>query len=244
MSRTSRRDHRSHLKENVLVLNKFWQPVGVSTVKKVVKKMFTTSCRIIDTYVDPELRAIEEAKPEDERQTLRGSYATLDLSQWLDRLPRAGEDVILAAKTDVICPEICTFESYMDMPKMIVRLNQHNLLERDHYRCQYCNVVVARRSNPDKIRKVNEFTRDHVTPVCMGGKSTWENLVTCCFKCNNKKAGRTPEQAHMALKKKPVEPRWTLNLIRNSQGKKKSWDDLLGHQKSTEEPELVAANKK
>ena len=44
-------------------------------------------------------------------------------------------------------------------------------------------------------------------PKSQGGKSTWENIVCCCVKCNVKKGGRTPEQAHMHLITKPVKPK-------------------------------------
>ena len=46
-------------------------------------------------------------------------------------------------------------------------------------------------------------------PRSQGGKTSWENVVCSCVPCNLRKGGRTPEQAGMALLKKPVRPRWT-----------------------------------
>jgi 5-methylcytosine-specific restriction endonuclease McrA len=43
--------------------------------------------------------------------------------------------------------------------------------------------------------------------VCQGGPNTWQNLVACCLACNQKKGGRTPEQAGMRLKAHPKGPR-------------------------------------
>jgi hypothetical protein len=40
-----------------------------------------------------------------------------------------------------------------------------------------------------------------------GGKTVWENIVTACYPCNNKKRGRTPEQAGMALLSRPIKPK-------------------------------------
>jgi hypothetical protein len=54
---------------------------------------------------------------------------------------------------------------------------------------------------------MSELTYDHVVPRAQGGKTTWTNIVSCCVKCNSKKAGRTPEQAKMKLLKKPVQPK-------------------------------------
>lgn len=64
-----------------------------------------------------------------------------------------------------------------------------SVLKRDGHKCQYkgCNA--------------RGVTLDHVVPKCQGGLSTWGNLVACCLDCNQKKGGRTPEQAGMELKR-------------------------------------------
>src|SRR5207237_977791 len=36
-----------------------------------------------------------------------------------------------------------------------------------------------------------------------GGRSTWENVVACCYRCNNSKGGRTPEEAGLKLARRP-----------------------------------------
>ena len=40
----------------------------------------------------------------------------------------------------------------------------------------------------------------------MGGRTTWENILTACAPCSMKKGGRTPDQARMALVVKPIRP--------------------------------------
>ncbi len=54
----------------------------------------------------------------------------------------------------------------------------------------------------------DELTIDHVVPRSRGGASSWENCVLACVSCNKRKADRTPEQARMHLRKKPVRPAW------------------------------------
>lgn len=76
-----------------------------------------------------------------------------------------------------------------------LRLSRHSVLARDNYTCQYCN---SRR----------DLTIDHVVPRWAGGPSTWDNLVTCCRKCNLKKADRTPQQANMKLRRRPKRPHY------------------------------------
>jgi 5-methylcytosine-specific restriction endonuclease McrA len=55
--------------------------------------------------------------------------------------------------------------------------------------------------------KSYEFlTRDHIVPECRGGKSTWDNLVTACSTCNNKKAYHDLSDTTLVLQKKPTAP--------------------------------------
>jgi 5-methylcytosine-specific restriction endonuclease McrA len=79
-------------------------------------------------------------------------------------------------------------------------LSQRNLFIRDNYICQYC----ARTRS--ELRTSEFLTRDHVIPECKGGKSTWDNLVTACSTCNNKKAANDLENINMTLLKKPTAP--------------------------------------
>jgi len=75
-------------------------------------------------------------------------------------------------------------------------LNNQTLFRRDAHLCMYC----AERF-PSQ-----ELSRDHVRPFSQGGKDTWSNVVTACRRCNNAKAWRTPEQAHMQLIAVPFTP--------------------------------------
>ena len=61
-------------------------------------------------------------------------------------------------------------------------LTQRNLFIRDEYTCQYCG------RTRQSLRSSEFLTRDHVAPRHVGGKDVWENVVTCCNTCNNKKA--------------------------------------------------------
>jgi 5-methylcytosine-specific restriction endonuclease McrA len=70
------------------------------------------------------------------------------------------------------------------------------LFIRDNFTCAYCGKTV----------KDSEATVDHVIPKSRGGKWCWENLVTCCSQCNQKKGGRTPEEAKMRLLFRPKRP--------------------------------------
>jgi 5-methylcytosine-specific restriction endonuclease McrA len=80
--------------------------------------------------------------------------------------------------------------------KRTVKFSRQNMYTRDQGRCQYCGVVVSH----------TKATYDHVVPRSKGGKTRWENIVIACHACNQKKASRTPEEAGMILRKKPIRP--------------------------------------
>ena len=75
-------------------------------------------------------------------------------------------------------------------------LNNPALFKRDSHVCLYCGETFG----------YHDLSRDHVTPVIQGGQDIWNNVVTACRRCNNHKAGRTPEQAAMELLAVPFIP--------------------------------------
>ena len=79
-----------------------------------------------------------------------------------------------------------------------VKFSRVNIYARDEYRCQYCGTKCS----------IDQLTYDHVTPRSRGGKTTWENIVSCCYACNAEKANRTPAEARMTLLSTPVRPSW------------------------------------
>jgi len=75
-------------------------------------------------------------------------------------------------------------------------LNNPALFNRDAHLCMYCGERFGNR----------DLSRDHVTPLSQGGGDLWSNVVTACKRCNNHKAGRTPEEAGMQLLAIPFVP--------------------------------------
>lgn len=94
-------------------------------------------------------------------------------------------------------PAVIRFLKRIFGRRRAVRFSRENVYARDHGRCQYCGHQVAR----------PESTYDHVVPRSQGGHTRWENVVICCTPCNQRKGGRTPEQAGMRLLSVPVKPK-------------------------------------
>ncbi len=90
-------------------------------------------------------------------------------------------------------PSVIRLLEYRRIPHQTRALSRKNILMRDRYTCQYCL-----RTLPSC-----DLTLDHVIPRARSGETTWENLVACCHPCNNRKGGRTPEEAGMRLTRQP-----------------------------------------
>jgi len=75
-------------------------------------------------------------------------------------------------------------------------LSNRTLFQRDGHLCLYCGGRYSGR----------HLSRDHVRPLSKGGEDTWTNVVTACVRCNNFKAGRSPEDAGMELLAVPFTP--------------------------------------
>lgn len=78
-----------------------------------------------------------------------------------------------------------------------VKFSRVNVFTRDGFSCQYCGAK----------KMMKDLNYDHVIPRNQGGQTVWENIVTSCYPCNDKKGGRTPEQAKMRLLKRPFKPK-------------------------------------
>jgi 5-methylcytosine-specific restriction endonuclease McrA len=89
-------------------------------------------------------------------------------------------------------PAVMIYSVYVSGPSQKMP-TKTNIRVRDKSLCGYCGVYLT-----DDI-----FSVDHIIPVSMYGRrkdaNTWENLVSCCKACNNRKGNRTPREAKMRL---------------------------------------------
>jgi 5-methylcytosine-specific restriction endonuclease McrA len=137
----------------------------------------------------------------------------IDSLEALKRVILGKAEVLVAYDRQVRSPSLS-----FNLPK-IIRLNRtvktvrkifhvtyskHNVHARDEYTCQYCTTRLNTR----------QATIDHILPKCRGGKNTWENTVTACHPCNNKKDDRTPWEAGMKLIRQPGKPT-VVNFIKH-----------------------------
>ncbi|MBL4883070.1 MAG: HNH endonuclease [Planctomycetaceae bacterium] len=125
-------------------------------------------------------------------------YQTYSWEDWSSIPAQSGDAVVQTVDQKILIPDIVVLQNYSKVPKQTVTFSRRNLFRRDGFRCQYCG------SKPQS----SDLTIDHIVPRSQQGGSSWVNCVLACIKCNARKGGRTPEQANMKLKRKPVRPKW------------------------------------
>lgn len=113
----------------------------------------------------------------DESKKVHSSSAAGELREW--RVPSVIRFI------DAVTPEI-----------KAVKFSRENIYARDKGACQYCGVKVT----------LSSFEYEHVIPRTKGGKTIWENIVVACTSCNQRKGGRTPQEAGMRLRSLPRKP--------------------------------------
>ena len=198
----------SPLDGSVLVLNRFYMAVHVVSVRRSLVLLYRDLAEVI--HVE------------------NGQYFNYDFESWLelsefisaDPENAANEtmDWIRSVNFSIQVPRVVRLNFYDKVPQLTLRFNRRNLFARDGNLCQYCG----------KVFPLSQLSFDHVDPRSRGGKTTWENVVCCCLKCNTRKGDRTPEQAGMKLIRKPVRPRQNpLLSVKMNNPKYASWKTLL-----------------
>ena len=126
----------------------------------------------------------------------RARRAVVLLYQSKAEMLEDGVGYIHTARSDFRVPSVIRLPYLVKRPFRTGRkLSRLEVFNRDNYSCQYCG------------KETRHLTLDHVIPRYRGGPHTWENLVSACVSCNRRKAGKTPEEAGMKLRRPPATPR-------------------------------------
>lgn len=163
----------------VLALNRAWMPVDIVTYKDAFRLMCKAHARALDTNMMSE----------------DGAYMTHDMASWIDLHESDYYKRVHTVSMGIHVPEIIVLTEYEQVPKRFVKFSKSNLLIRDDFKCAYCRCEVD----------ADTATVDHVYPQKLGGKTSWDNCVIACKKCNNLKDCELPE-GEFKPKVKPKEP--------------------------------------
>ncbi len=111
-------------------------------------------------------------------------------------------------------PSIIRLYRYVSIPYKRVNLSRYNIFKRDGNQCVYCG-------------SKERLTLDHVVPRSLGGRDSWDNLVTACQSCNAEKGNRTPEQAGMDMRHQPFRPSFVMFLSNFNGSVREDWKPYL-----------------
>lgn len=125
-------------------------------------------------------------------------YQLYDWEDWSRLVPNHDEPFVQAVRQRYRVPEVVTLTEFDRLPTAAVTFSRRNVFKRDRFTCQYCG------TQPGS----DELTIDHVVPRAQGGVSSWTNCVLACVACNKHKADRTPQQAQLRLRQRPIRPTW------------------------------------
>ena len=102
----------------------------------------------------------------------------------------------LKNKVQVLSKRVIRLINYIRIPfsrLMSTAPTRNLIMKRDGYICSYCGAK-------------EQLTIDHILPTSKGGQNTWENMTTCCLKCNSKKGDKLLKETNMILHNPPTIP--------------------------------------
>ncbi len=190
------------LDQPVLVLNRLWQAVNVIGARRAFGLMARGHAHVVHQQED--------------------DFRMFSMMDWIDFSadhPTAAELEMVHTPTRAIrLPRVILLTFFDKLPCKELKLTRTNVFERDKNSCQYCAKVLPR----------EQLNLDHVIPRDYGGKTTWENIVCSCIRCNSRKANRLPHEAGMRLVRKPSRPKWrpVISMVLGTQHRE-IWKDFL-----------------
>lgn len=133
------------------------------------------------------------------------SYLPLSIWSWQEAVKASFQDRVSIIATynrevrspsmRLPLPSVIALKDYVPMNRTPA-FTRFNVFLRDHFQCQYCSVTLP----------AQDLTFDHVIPRAKGGRTSWENIVTACQKCNLRKGAKLLKQAGLHLRAEPIRP--------------------------------------
>lgn len=130
----------------------------------------------------------------------------------------ATEAYLRAERISLPVPAVIRLVCYVRIPqRLALPLSRRTVLARDQYTCQYCGAQPGRA----------QLTLDHVIPRSRGGQTHWENVVTACRACNQRKGNRTPQEAGLTLRGQPRRPRYVALTLLGEATYQPAWNKYV-----------------
>jgi hypothetical protein len=178
--------------QNILVLNKFYFPVGVETVERTFSNIFSGSVFPLDIVYETN----DEGNVN--FNAVESFIAVRSVDEWINIGIRPYDDFIQTTKGPVRIPQVVICSRFDKIVFCKVQFpTKSNILKRDNYTCVYTGKKLSK----------DQVSIDHILPRSRGGRDTWENLVCCDREINIWKGDRTPSECKLKLRYAPFKPK-------------------------------------
>lgn len=137
---------------------------------------------------------------------LNASYEPLQRVSVQHAIKMIVREVAVVEEAHVLADGIAIMVGHLRMPK-VLRLIRYVKMHWKHRDLVCTKKAVRARDGRCAYCGGAPETVDHIMPRSRGGLLTWENSIAACFRCNNRKADRTPEEAGMVLLFSPLAPK-------------------------------------
>lgn len=156
------------MENKTLVLTPWMTPHRIVSWKDAVTMMFNGKVRVLEEY-DEVCGRIEIDRLD-------------DFMSVVDSIPyRPGDD---GDDLEIRVPAVVSLHKAVHSVKRGIRFSRINVFTRDKFTCQYCGEKFT----------VKSLNYDHVIPKSQGGKTSWDNIVTSCYDCNELKGNKAPDR--------------------------------------------------
>ena len=110
------------LNSSVLVLNRSYLPIHVTSVRRAFALLYQGIARAVDEQ-----------------------YRTFNFEQWSAlAVARDAEAIGLAEGRSILVPRVVVLVAFDRLPRRHVRFSRINLMARDNFQCQYCGIKPRR----------------------------------------------------------------------------------------------------
>ncbi|MDY6864218.1 MAG: HNH endonuclease, partial [Thermodesulfobacteriota bacterium] len=109
------------INSSVLVLNKTFVPINITTVKRAFCMLYTGIALAVGE-----------------------SFRTFDFESWSELMADRNDDIIGTADRAIKIPRVIALITYDRMPYNKIKLSRANVYIRDQNSCQYCGKVFPR----------------------------------------------------------------------------------------------------
>ena len=107
------------LSTSVLVLNRLYQPVHVTSVRRAIILLYRGAAKAVDEQ-----------------------YQTFDFESWADLAVAIHHESIGTSSRRLRVPRVILLQAYDHLPRAKVRFSRLNIYARDRNTCQYCGEVL------------------------------------------------------------------------------------------------------